>query len=273
MIQAYFIRVSSGQVNFQELQYRSPHEQQQITSDPFFFSYHTQPHPRIPMPVHGFSRDLYPMSFPNSAKLSSSTRTLLPPTTTTSLLQNPPFQSARMMAGNPPLLLNQKDYISYVAEVKKLDDIVNYVPTTMRNDHNISIYMKPNLPDFLRGTTDDVQRSFYQIISNPNESYQQKQSKLDQLILSLSSKNQELYDQYRRRKDMEEREKRGRIHAIVANMSNKAQAVFAKLSAVMMNPTMKDMDRMNKINDFYESVDEDVKNEFKDKMDGLNWQL
>lgn len=99
------------------------------------------------------------------------------------------------------------------------------------------------------------QLQFYQIISNPNESYQQKQSKLDQLVLSLSSKNQvgqffaifdklfkqeikvyvrsmplqELYDQYRKRKDMEEREKRERIHAIVANMSNKAQTVFAKV--------------------------------------------
>lgn len=41
----------------------------------------------------------------------------------------------------------------------------------------------------------------------------------------------------------------------------------------MMNPTMKDIDRMNKINEFYKSVEEDVKNEFKDKMDDLNWQL
>lgn len=40
-----------------------------------------------------------------------------------------------------------------------------------------------------------------------------------------------------------------------------------------MNPTMKDMDRINKINDIYKNVDEDVKNEFKDKIDSLNWQL
>ncbi|CAG9537194.1 unnamed protein product [Cercopithifilaria johnstoni] len=155
---------------------------------------------------------------------------------------------------------------------KKNDDITNYISTIMKNDYNISIHMKPNLPFFLHGTTDDVQENFYKIVSNPDESFQQKQNKLDQLVLGLDSKNQELYDQYRRMKEMEEREKRERVHAIVGNMSNKAQAVFAKLSAVMMNPTMKDIERMKKINDFYNNVDDDIKNEFQDKIRSLNWK-
>ncbi|MCP9261693.1 hypothetical protein DINM_005029 [Dirofilaria immitis] len=82
-------------------------------------------------------------------------------------------------------------------------------------------------------------------------------------------KNQELYDHYRRRKELEETKKRNRVHGIVATMSGKAQAVFAKLSEVLMNPEMKDLDRVNKINDFYKSVDEDIKKEFKDKIRGI----
>lgn len=43
-----------------------------------------------------------------------------------------------------------------------------------------------------------------------------------------------------------------------------------QLSAVLMNPEMKDAERMNKINDFYEKVDADVKKEFEERAKNLS---
>uniref|UniRef100_A0A0R3RMZ8 DUF148 domain-containing protein n=1 Tax=Elaeophora elaphi TaxID=1147741 RepID=A0A0R3RMZ8_9BILA len=255
---------TSGQFNFHAWQYRIPYQQQQIAQEPIFLPYYHRSYPPISVPIYGFNSNSYPISFSLSAQPSFPLGTL-----TTPRLKNLPFQST----WSSPLLANQKEYVGYVAEIKKNDDVVNSISppiTTMKNHYNMSLYVKPNLPDFLRGTTDEIQKNFYKIISNPEESFHQKQTKLDQLILNLDSKNQELYYQYRRMKELEEREKRERVHAIIASMSNKAQAVFAKLSAVLMNPTMKDMDRMDKINDFYKNVDEDVKNEFKDRIYSLN---
>ncbi|EFO25367.1 hypothetical protein LOAG_03115 [Loa loa] len=268
-----FIR-TSAQFNIQEWQYRSPH-QQQITEKPIFFPYYQRSYSKIPMPeslllpkVYGFNPNLYPISLPISAEQPFSLGAFTAPTTS---LQNLPFQSTWMTSS--PLQTNQMEYVGHTTELKRSGNVMKSILTTKENDYNISVHVRSKLPDFLSGTSDDVKKKFHKIITNPDESFQHKQNKLDQLILNLDSKNQELYNQYRKMKDLEEREKRERIHAIVAGMSNKAQAVFAKLSAVLMNPEMKDIDRMNKINDFYKSVDEDVKNEFKDKMYDLNWQL
>uniref|UniRef100_A0AAF5Q3A3 SXP/RAL-2 family protein Ani s 5-like cation-binding domain-containing protein n=1 Tax=Wuchereria bancrofti TaxID=6293 RepID=A0AAF5Q3A3_WUCBA len=261
------IRVSA-QFNFQEWQYRSPH-QQQITENPVLFPHHLRSQPKISIPVYEFNPNLYPISFPVSAQPPLSLGAFTVPTIS---LQNLPFQPT-WMTSSPPLLTNQKEYFGYATEMKKSSNFMNSISTIKEKDYDISVHVMPNLPDFLRRTSDDVKKNFYNVVSNPNESFQQKQSKVDQLVLSLDSKNQELYHHYRKMKELKEREKREQVHTIVADMSDKAQAVFAKLSAVLMNPEMKDIDRMNKINDFYRSVDEDVKNEFKDKIYGLNWQL
>lgn len=39
-----------------------------------------------------------------------------------------------------------------------------------------------------------------------------------------------MYEQFRKNKDIEETERRSRIHALVATMSDKAQAAFAKVN-------------------------------------------
>ncbi|KAK6103678.1 hypothetical protein QQG55_13415 [Brugia pahangi] len=258
------IRVSA-QFNFQEWQYRSPH-QHQITENPVLFPYHLRSQPKISIPVYKFNPNLYPISFPVSAQPPFSIGSFTVPTTS---LQNLPFQPT-WITSSPPLLTNQKEYYGYGAEKEKNSNFMNSISTIKEKDYDISVHVMPNLPDFLRRTSDDIKKNFYKIVSNPNQSFQQKQSEIDQLVLSLDSKNQELYHHYRKMKELEEKEKRKQVHTIVDGMSGRAQAVFAKLSAVLMNPEMKDIDRMNKINDFYKSVDEDVKNEFKDKIYGLN---
>ncbi|OZC12014.1 hypothetical protein X798_01195 [Onchocerca flexuosa] len=267
VVNLHFNKINA-QFNNQIWQYRSP-AKYQIMEKPTFFSNHEQSHLRIPIPVYEFKPNLYPISFPVSVYPSLSPQAFTVPTPS---LQNLPFQST-WMTNNPPQFTNQKEYIGYVTEIKKSDDVINRISTKPENDYDISIQLRNNLPDFLCGTSDDVQKKFYKIVLNPDESFQQKQSKLDQLVSTLDKKNQELYDRYRQMKELEERKKRDRVHAIVASMSNKAQTVFAKLSAVLMNPKMKDMDRMNKINDFYKNVDDDVKKEFKDRINDLNLQL
>ncbi|KAM3719413.1 putative VWFA domain-containing protein [Dirofilaria immitis] len=263
VVHLHFIRINA-QFSDQVWQYRSPNKHQ-VMGNPSLLPHHQQLYPKISMPVYGFNPNFYPIPFPISVQPSLPLRAFTVPTIS---LQNLPFQSA-WMTSNSPLFTNQNKFVGYITEIKKSDDVMNSILTKTGNHYNISAIVRNNLPDFLYGTSDNIQKRFYKIVLNPDENFQQKQSKLDQLVSTLESKNQELYDHYRRRKELEETKKRNRVHGIVATMSGKAQAVFAKLSEVLMNPEMKDLDRVNKINDFYKSVDEDIKKEFKDKIRGI----
>uniref|UniRef100_A0A915PPI1 SXP/RAL-2 family protein Ani s 5-like cation-binding domain-containing protein n=1 Tax=Setaria digitata TaxID=48799 RepID=A0A915PPI1_9BILA len=204
---------------------------QQVTQNPTFLPYRQLSHPRVSIPTYEFDPNFYPISFPMLVQPP------LPPAALTPGFRSLPLQTP-WMTSNPSL----KEYIGYVTEIK------TNTPTAI--EHQQSIYV----PDFLRNTSDDVQKRFHKIVFNSNESFQQKQNKLDQLVSTLDRRNQEMYDRYQRTKELEEREKRERVHTMVSKMSKEAQVVFAKLSAVLMNPEMKDIDRINKINDFYKSV-------------------
>ncbi|VDM50824.1 unnamed protein product, partial [Toxocara canis] len=110
---------------------------------------------------------------------------------------------------------------------------------------------RPGLPPFLVGTSPEVQRKFFNIVSNRDETFQQKQNKLDDLMSKLDEKKQKMYNEFRRQKNMEETEKRAKIHALVSTMSQKAQTSFAKVSAVLTNPELKDGERWQMIQNVY----------------------
>ncbi|VDN45265.1 unnamed protein product [Gongylonema pulchrum] len=150
--------------------------------------------------------------------------------TTTSRVRSHPFQS--FSANALPVFTNQREYIGYVAELKKDADAINDTVLTQPSASVVDV--NPFLPEFLQGTPREVQKKFREIVSNPDESFQQKQTKLDQLVAHLDIENQEQYNQYRKIKEVEEREKRQRVHAIVANMSRNAQAVFSKVATEIL---------------------------------------
>lgn len=99
--------------------------------------------------------NLYPRSFPIFAQSSLSLGASTVPKTS---LQNIPFQST-WMTSSSPLLTDQKDDVGYVAEINKSVGVMNFISTTSKNDYNKYIDVKPYLPDFLRGTSDEVQKN------------------------------------------------------------------------------------------------------------------
>lgn len=242
--------------------YGLPYEQLSARNFINSYYYYQQPYSLISEPINGFNSNHYTIPMQSVVPVATFGAA-------TTSFQKAPSQ-ATWTANISPLIANQKTYVGHIMEIKKSDNDTNNDAITLANVGNTSIDVNSRLPIFLQGTSDDIHKKFYEIVSNPNENYEQKQIKLDVLVSNLGRKNQELYEQYRELKELEEREKRKRVHAIVATMSEKAQAIFAKLSAVLMNPQMKDIDRLNKLNDFYKEADDDVKKEFKDRAPELN---
>ncbi|MFH4974974.1 hypothetical protein AB6A40_001683 [Gnathostoma spinigerum] len=119
------------------------------------------------------------------------------------------------------------------------------------------------LPTFLKGASNDVKQKFIRIVSDQDKTFTEKQVELDDLIAGLDKNARKLYDDVREQKDREEREKRNRIHTVVATMSREAQTIFAKVSTILTNPRLKDRERYDRLKKLYSAMDNTVKNEFE----------
>uniref|UniRef100_A0A915B6Q4 SXP/RAL-2 family protein Ani s 5-like cation-binding domain-containing protein n=2 Tax=Parascaris TaxID=6254 RepID=A0A915B6Q4_PARUN len=156
-----------------------------------------------------------------------------------------------------------------VSEITDNDINQRLQPSTQGQQQQQQQRQQPGLPPFLLGTSPEVQRKFFDIVSNRDETFQEKQNKLDALMSKLDLKKQGLYEEFRKKKDAEEKDKRSKIHSLVATMSEKAQTAFAKVSAVLTNPELKDGERWEMIQSVYGKMDEDVKKEFNDRFGSL----
>uniref|UniRef100_A0A0N5AW56 DUF148 domain-containing protein n=1 Tax=Syphacia muris TaxID=451379 RepID=A0A0N5AW56_9BILA len=156
-------------------------------------------------------------------------------------------------------------YIGSIVEIKNpLKTTVNESDLVQLSRNNSVI-----LPPFLKRASPEIQKKFTDIITNPNEGFLQKQQKLDALVNELDEESQQLYKQYQHSKDQEEQAKRDRIHETVATMSQNAQIIFAKISAVLTNRELNDAERWRKLYKIYSATSEEVKKEFNKRFGEL----
>ncbi|VDM96062.1 unnamed protein product [Thelazia callipaeda] len=190
----------------------------------YFSPYYGQAFPKIPVPVYGQSSNFpYNTLLPLFSQPLNLSKTL---SLSTTFLQNLTPTSS-LVANSSILLSKRNEYVGHVTEIKPINNGTKLNYTSKKND--ISEDKRLYVPDFLHNTSDEVKNKFYEIVSNPYESFQQKQSKLDQLVFVLSNETWKMYNQYQEKKDLEERRRRKRIHDVVASMSEKAQSVFSKV--------------------------------------------
>uniref|UniRef100_A0A0K0ESP4 DUF148 domain-containing protein n=1 Tax=Strongyloides stercoralis TaxID=6248 RepID=A0A0K0ESP4_STRER len=126
-----------------------------------------------------------------------------------------------------------------------------------------------NFPTFLDNVDQEVVNDFLKIISLKNETYAMKQKKLDQLVSTLDESHQKLYKDYVLTKDSEEQNYRSKVDAQVGTMSQDAQQKFSQISSILMNIQMPDNEKWNHVMEIYNSLTDELKQEFEKKFEGF----
>ncbi|KAL3077208.1 hypothetical protein niasHS_013197 [Heterodera schachtii] len=125
------------------------------------------------------------------------------------------------------------------------------------------------LPAFLRGAPQEQIDEFKRIIRQPNGTYGEQIRLIDALVQRMEPKRQMMYREFMRENDEREQSHRERVHKTVAQMSEKAQEQFAKISATLRNPKVPDQERWDRVLQQYEKMDPELRDEFEQKFKGF----
>ncbi|CEF59428.1 Hypothetical protein SRAE_X000117600 [Strongyloides ratti] len=126
-----------------------------------------------------------------------------------------------------------------------------------------------NFPKFLDNVDQEVVNDFLRIISLKNETYSRKQQKLDQLVSTLDESHQKLYKDYVLSKDSEEKNYRSKVDSQVETMSPEAQQKFSQISSILMNVQIPDNNKWDRVMEIYNSLSDQLKQEFEKKFEGF----
>ncbi|PAV84502.1 hypothetical protein WR25_25251 [Diploscapter pachys] len=125
------------------------------------------------------------------------------------------------------------------------------------------------IPPFLQDASDKEKDEFYAIVQNSEWSPAEKGQKIETLMSTMSSDKQKLYYQFQAETGSELDRKRLNVHRAVEGMSDKAKAIFQRVSALMTQSGVGEKERLSKIENIYKDVPEAIKKEFDDKLGQL----
>lgn len=115
------------------------------------------------------------------------------------------------------------------------------------------------------------------IIRRPNSKYDDQVKELDELVSRLDGERQVgslrereplqlLYRQFMQENDEVEDSHRQKVHQYVGQMSESAQAQFAKISALLRNQALPNEERWSRVLAIYGKMEPELKNEFESKF-------
>ncbi|KAE9548817.1 hypothetical protein FO519_007970 [Halicephalobus sp. NKZ332] len=199
----------------------------------------------------------------------------------TSFMGNPGFQQGSFagnsgfqqgsFAGNPGFQMMPRNFANHPRALgsPQFNPMVSGFNENSRPEQVAKRNSEGSLPKFLEGADEITIKEFKRIIRQPNMTYENKIKQVDELVQTLDESKQILYKQFMREGDELEGKRRAEIHKTVSVMSEDAQKIFAKISAILTNPQMPEEERWSRILTIYGNIDPKLRNEFENKFKPL----
>uniref|UniRef100_A0A0N4ZCG7 DUF148 domain-containing protein n=1 Tax=Parastrongyloides trichosuri TaxID=131310 RepID=A0A0N4ZCG7_PARTI len=157
-----------------------------------------------------------------------------------------------------------KDINNNIERKQFFEETYNNIPLIDRNEK-----LDIKFPTFLEGVDQEIVNEFLQIISLKNETYANKQKRLDDLVLKLDIPHQQLYKEYTLERDNQENSYRSKVDSQIETMTPEAQQKFTQISSILTNYNIPDNEKWSHVLEIYNTLSDTLKQEFEKKFENF----